>query len=470
MTVSSTTAKNTYLGNGGFIFSYTFRILAQDQIKVEIKDVNDVITTQVISTDYSVSGVDAQSGGNITFVVAPDVTDTIIFTRNVPLLQQTDYVENDTFPAESHERALDKLTMIDQQIDEETDRTIKVDSAIVGFDTVLPTPEADKFLKYNSAADAIESIALVAGGGIAAVVEDPSPQLGGPLDCNGFNIEFDNGDGITDDSQNEHLLFNKTASAVNHIEVTNAAAAGNPIIASAGDDTNVDLVLATKGTGEVALTGASLKVDDAEGVVDTNGNEHLIFQETASAVNHIEMTNAATANSPIIESIGDDTDVGLDIKCKGTGVARAVAGTGNYEDNISADDDFITKIYYESQAATQAELEAASSTTTFASPGNIKHDPGNVKTRCSCGIAGDINGSNNVSSVTDTGTGQATINFTTSFSDNSYTTSVTLHDSGTLIGTMTTANTGSLLVSSRTTGGTLTDPSVGYNVLIAGDF
>ena len=48
------------------------------------------------------------------------------------------------------------------------------------------------------------------------VTEDTTPQLGGDLDTNSNHIDFDTAHGIRDDSSNEQLIFNKTASAVNH--------------------------------------------------------------------------------------------------------------------------------------------------------------------------------------------------------------------------------------------------------------
>ena len=47
------------------------------------------------------------------------------------------------------------------------------------------------------------------------------------------------------------------------------------------------------------------------GINDENGNEQIIFQTTASAVNQIDVTNAATGNSPSIEATGDDSNIDL---------------------------------------------------------------------------------------------------------------------------------------------------------------
>lgn len=52
---------------------------------------------------------------------------------------------------------------------------------------------------------------------------------------------------------------------------------------------------------------------------DTNGNEQIKLTATASAVNEITVTNAATGNAPEISATGGDTNVDLKLKGKGTG-------------------------------------------------------------------------------------------------------------------------------------------------------
>jgi len=73
--------------------------------------------------------------------------------------------------------------------------------------------------------------------------------LGGDIDANGQNIQFDDATGIHDDSDNEQLIFQKTASAVNHFEMTNQATGSNPSFSATGSDTNVGIDFSTKGTG-----------------------------------------------------------------------------------------------------------------------------------------------------------------------------------------------------------------------------
>lgn len=72
-------------------------------------------------------------------------------------------------------------------------------------------------------------------------------------------------------------------------------------------------------TGTLDTNGNGINFDDATGIQDSNSNEQLIFQETSSAVNYLEITNAATTNDPKLSAAGSDTNVGIEIETKGTG-------------------------------------------------------------------------------------------------------------------------------------------------------
>lgn len=61
---------------------------------------------------------------------------------------------------------------------------------------------------------------------------------------------------------------------------------------------------------------------DSKGIHDAAGNEQILFHQTASAVNQLGVTNAATGTSVLLASEGNDTDSNLDIAGKGTGAVR----------------------------------------------------------------------------------------------------------------------------------------------------
>ena len=74
--------------------------------------------------------------------------------------------------------------------------------------------------------------------------------------------------------------------------------------------------------GTETLTNKTLtaaKIANGGFIADANGNEQLIFNTTASAVNELTLTNAATGNRPIISATGNDTNIGISIAPKGTG-------------------------------------------------------------------------------------------------------------------------------------------------------
>ncbi len=70
-------------------------------------------------------------------------------------------------------------------------------------------------------------------------------------------------------------------------------------------------------------------------LTDSNGNEWLERGVTASAVNHVKVTNSSTGNSPTIESAGSDTNVGLILDTKGTGSLDLRANWQGYITNVS---------------------------------------------------------------------------------------------------------------------------------------
>ena len=158
MTVSSTTTKNSYSGNGSTtVFAYTFKIFDEDDVAVVLRNnTTGAESTQTITTHYSVSGVGDAGGGNITFVTAPTSSQTVVLLRATPLTQLTDYTPNDPFPAETHEEALDKLTFITQELQEEVGRSLKLSQtntiATAEF-TAGATERANKILGFDTSGD-----------------------------------------------------------------------------------------------------------------------------------------------------------------------------------------------------------------------------------------------------------------------------------------------------------------------------
>ena len=160
MTVSSTLTKNSYDGDGVTPgFTYGFKIFDDDDITVIIRTIaTGTETVKTKGTHYTVSGVGNAGGGTVTFTVGniPADTEKVFLVRSTALTQATDYTPNDPFPAESHENALDKLTFMAQEIQEELDRSIKVSATNTITSTEFTTDaatRANKVFGFDSAGE-----------------------------------------------------------------------------------------------------------------------------------------------------------------------------------------------------------------------------------------------------------------------------------------------------------------------------
>jgi hypothetical protein len=105
-----------------------------------------------------------------------------------------------------------------------------------------------------------------------------------------------------------------TASAVNYLQVTGGATTGGPSLLSQGSDTNIDLLIKTKGTGSI-------------NAYTNSGTLQFLIGHTASAVNYVQVTGSTTGNRTTISSQGSDTNINLGLAAKGTGVLY-VTGNG----------------------------------------------------------------------------------------------------------------------------------------------
>jgi hypothetical protein len=154
MTVSSSTSRVQFNGNGSTtVFAYSFKIFDEDDLTVIVRSANGTETVKTITTHYTVSGVGNAGGGNVTMLTAPASGETLTILREQDLVQELDLVENDPFPSQSVEDALDKLTFIVQQHDEELGRAIKASrtNTISGSEfTVSAADRANKVFAFDS--------------------------------------------------------------------------------------------------------------------------------------------------------------------------------------------------------------------------------------------------------------------------------------------------------------------------------
>jgi hypothetical protein len=159
MTISSTTVRNSYSGDGTTdTFTYNFKIFQDSDIQVIIRSANGTETIKTITTHYTVTDAGVSAGGTVIFTAGniPTATETVVLRRNIPQTQAIDYIANDPFPAESHEEGLDRATMAIQQIQEEVTRSLKLSKTNTMTSTEFTVGAADranKILAFDAAGE-----------------------------------------------------------------------------------------------------------------------------------------------------------------------------------------------------------------------------------------------------------------------------------------------------------------------------
>jgi len=112
---------------------------------------------------------------------------------------------------------------------------------------------------------------------------------------------------------NQSLQVNNVASAVNYWQAVGAVTGGGLVFGAQGADTNIYVFYDTKG-------------NEAHGF-RTGGGQQVRIANTASALNYLQLTGAATGAAPTLSAQGSDANVGLVLNGKGTGVVALGGST-----------------------------------------------------------------------------------------------------------------------------------------------
>jgi hypothetical protein len=156
VTVSSTTNKHSYNGNGSqAAYAYTFKIFVDADIEVYVGT-----TLKTLNTHYTLSNVGITGGGNVTFTsgnIPASGTGNVTLLRSLALTQGVDLINYGKFDAEVIEAQYDKIVMMVQQLQEQADRTIRFNTTVSDAGGVEITDtvaeRSNKVLAYDNAGD-----------------------------------------------------------------------------------------------------------------------------------------------------------------------------------------------------------------------------------------------------------------------------------------------------------------------------
>lgn len=147
-------------------FAVPFKFLETNDLLVRTTDDNgDTYTTLVEGVDYTVDGEGEDAGGAVTTTDPVATGTSIVIERNTDITQETDFAPQGPFPAARHETALDKLTLICQELN----RRIEALEALGDLVTVSELADAVEYTASfhvdGDEPEAIFPIQLVVAGG-----------------------------------------------------------------------------------------------------------------------------------------------------------------------------------------------------------------------------------------------------------------------------------------------------------------
>lgn len=158
MTISSTTrSAGPFLGNGvTTAFPFEFKTSATSELIVIRRNSGGVEFTEALGVNYTVtlnSDQENDPGGTVTRTPAIDTGETLTISSDLPYTQNADIVNLSGFYPEVIENALDKLTLLTQQTNDNLNRTLRAPVSD-GLESSLTLPNqaarANKILAFDA--------------------------------------------------------------------------------------------------------------------------------------------------------------------------------------------------------------------------------------------------------------------------------------------------------------------------------
>ena len=315
MTISSTTVRNSYSGDGSTTtFSYTFKIFQDSDIQVIIRSANGTETTKTITTHYTVTGAGNSGGGSVIFTSGniPTSTETVVLRRNIPQTQAIDYIANDPFPAESHEEGLDRATMAIQQLQEEVTRSLKLSKTNTMTSTeftVGASARANKILAFDT-------------NGELSVTQ----ELGTNRGSWSSGVTFNARDIVKDSSNNNVYLCNTTHTST-----------GTTPISSNADVAKWDLIVDAQSATNSANAAANSASNSSNFANNSSNSANASANHASNASNFANnASNSANTASTYLSSVQANANAAANSASNASNFANNSSNSANTSANHSS--------------------------------------------------------------------------------------------------------------------------------------
>lgn len=178
MSVTETYAPVREVGDGVQVdFDANFQIIQATDLSVgKILRSTGVKTDMVYGVDYTVAIDTATRLPTVTYTVAPTALQDSWIGRAVPITQTATIPTNNIFREVQVNNALDKATMVSQQLSEQIGRALLLPETSTLTDVELPEPVAGRALKWNATEDGFENTTYDPDDASTAVVDAEAAQ------------------------------------------------------------------------------------------------------------------------------------------------------------------------------------------------------------------------------------------------------------------------------------------------------
>jgi len=283
MTISTTTIKNSYNGNGSTsAFNYTFKISAESEMQVIIRSAAGTETVKTLTTHYTITGVGNAGGGAVTFTAGniPVTGETVILRRVTAQTQAMDLIDNDPMSADTIENAHDKSIAIAQELQEQIDRSIKLSRTNTMTSTeftVDAATRANKILAFDSA-------------GEISVTQELGTFVGDWSSGTSYNAR----DLVKDTSTNNIFICTTSHTSSGSQPLTsNTDSAKWSLIVDAASATTSQNAAAASATAAASSAAAALTSENNSATSESNA----ATSESNSATSATASANSATASA-----------------------------------------------------------------------------------------------------------------------------------------------------------------------------
>jgi hypothetical protein len=270
LTISSETRKaGPYLGNGlTTSFSFAFKVFTAADVLVIRTDLSAIESTLTLNTDYTVtlnSNQDSNPGGTVTLPTALTTGFLLTLSSQVGALQATDLTNQGGFYPSVINTALDKLTILIQQLKEQVGRAVKVDIS----SSITPSTLTSYIVAlYNNLANIIT---------VSGNTTNITSVAGNATNINSVNANATNINSVAAN------ITNVASVGANIANVNSVAGNATNINAAVANATNIN---AAQGAATAASTSATNAANSATAAAGS---------ASAASTSATSATNSATA-------------------------------------------------------------------------------------------------------------------------------------------------------------------------------